>query len=291
MPFKLLSGIEVSKSVYKKLTKKIVKLKSKNIIPGLAVILVGNNPASKIYVRSKTKKFKELGILSKTINVDSKISETELIAIIEELNNDNNFHGILVQLPLPAQINKNKILYTINPLKDVDGFHPENVGMLSIGQPRFIPCTPKGIIKILEYYNISLKGKHIVVVGRSNLVGRPISILTSSPGLSLNGTTTICHSETKDISFFTKQADILISAIGMPEYFSKNNIKKDAVIIDVGINKIKSNNSKGYKILGDFNWSHVTELASYGTPVPGGVGPMTIAMLLDNTILAAENTL
>ena len=163
--------------------------------------------------------------------------------------------------------------------------------MLSIGQPRFIPCTPKGIIKILEYYNISLKGKHVVVVGRSNLVGRPIAILTSSPGLSLNGTTTICHSGTKDISFFTKQADILISAIGMPEYFSKNNIKKGAVIIDVGINKIKSNNSKGYKILGDFNWNHVTELASYGTPVPGGVGPMTIAMLLDNTILAAENTL
>jgi len=208
--------------------------------------------------------------------------------IIYELNNDKKYHGILVQLPLPRHIDKNNIINSINPKKDVDGFHPENAGLLSIGTPRFIPCTPKGIIRLLEFYNISLKRKHVVVVGRSNLVGRPISILTSSYGKMLNGTTTICHSGTKDISNYTKKADVLISAIGKSEFFTSKEIKKGAILIDVGINKINSNNSKGYKIVGDFEWNSISRFASGATPVPGGIGPMTIAMLVENTVYAAE---
>ncbi len=288
MALKILSGIEVSEHVYTQLIQKISRLKSKNIVPGLAVVLVGNDPASKIYVRSKTKKFKDLNLHSNTINVNNSISEKELMEIIYELNNDKKYHGILVQLPLPRHIDKNNIINSINPKKDVDGFHPENAGLLSIGTPRFIPCTPKGIIRLLEFYNISLKRKHVVVVGRSNLVGRPISILTSSYGKMLNGTTTICHSGTKDISNYTKKADVLISAIGKSEFFTSKEIKKGAILIDVGINKINSNNSKGYKIVGDFEWNSISRFASGATPVPGGIGPMTIAMLVENTVYAAE---
>ena len=289
MALKILSGLDVSKHVYSLLTTRISLLKSKKIVPGLAVILVGNNPASRIYVRSKTKKFKDLGLHSTTINVEESISEKKLIKIIWELNNDTNFNGILVQLPLPNHIDLNNIISSIDPKKDVDGFHPENAGLLSIGKPRYIPCTPKGIIKLLEYYDISLNNKHVVVVGRSNLVGRPISILTSSPGKMLNGTTTICHSGTKNLSSFTKTADILISAIGITEFFNSKDIKKDSILIDVGINKIESKNPKGYKIVGDFKWDSISQVASMATPVPGGVGPMTIAMLVENTVFSAEN--
>ena len=289
MALKILSGLDVSKHVYSLLKKRISLLKSKKIVPGLAAILVGNNPASRIYVRSKTKRFKDLGLHSTTINVEESISEKKLIKIILELNNDTNFNGILVQLPLPNHIDLNNIISSINPKKDVDGFHPENAGLLSIGKPRYIPCTPKGIIKLLEYYDISLKNKHVVVVGRSNLVGRPISILTSSQGKMLNGTTTICHSGTKNLSSFTKTADILISAIGITEFFNSKDIKKDSILIDVGINKIETKNSKGYKIVGDFKWDSISQVASMATPVPGGVGPMTIAMLVENTVFSAEN--
>ena len=288
MSIKILSGLEASRSVYQDLRQKVFKLKSKNIKPGLAVVLVGNNPASKIYVKSKTKKFADLDLESTTINVENSIAENKLIEIIKTLNNDKKYHGILVQLPLPKHIDKNKIINSIDPKKDVDGFHPENAGLLSIGKPRFIPCTPKGIIRLLKFYNISLVGKHVVVVGRSNLVGRPISILTSSYGNMLNGTTTICHSGTPDLSTYTKNADVLISAIGKTEFFTSKEIKKDAILIDVGINKINSNNTKGYKIVGDFKWDSVIKIASSATPVPGGIGPMTISMLVENTITAAE---
>tara|TARA_S200000501_G_scaffold7458_1_gene6610 strand:- start:182 stop:1060 length:879 start_codon:yes stop_codon:yes gene_type:complete len=288
MALKVLSGLDVSKQVYIQLIQKISFLRSKNVVPGLAVVLVGNNSASEIYVRSKTKKFKDLKLHSATIKVDSSVSEDKLIQIIDELNNDQKYHGILVQLPLPDHIDKNNVINSIDPKKDVDGFHPENAGLLSIGKPRFIPCTPKGIIRLLKFYNLSLNGQHVVVIGRSNLVGRPISILTSSSGEMLNATTTICHSRTKDLPFYTKSADILISAIGKSEFFTSKDIKKGAVLIDVGINKVNSNNTKGYKILGDFKWNSIKELASSATPVPGGIGPMTIAMLVENTVLAAE---
>ena len=289
MALKILSGLDVSKHVYSLLTTRISLLKSKKIVPGLAVILVGNNPASRIYVRSKTKRFKDLGLHSTTINVEESISEKKLIKIIWELNNDTNFNGILVQLPLPNHIDLNNIISSIDPKKDVDGFHPENAGLLSIGTPRFIPCTPKGIMRMLEHYDISLRGKHVVVLGRSNIVGRPISILTSLKSKGSNATTTICHSGSENIEKHTREADVIIAALGVPNYLTKDMIKQDVIIIDVGINRIDDDSEKGYKIVGDACWEEVTRVSKAVTPVPGGVGPMTIAMLVENTIEAAEN--
>ena len=284
----LLSGKEVSKQVYKNLQEKIIDLKNRNIIPGLAVVLVGENPASKIYVRSKTKIFNKLKLKAKTFHLDVETSEVELVNLISKLNNDVSYHGILVQLPLPKHINSSTIINSIDPEKDVDGFHPENAGLLSIGKPRFIPCTPKGIMKILEHYNISLNGKHVVVLGRSNIVGRPISILTSLKSKFSNATTTICHSGTKDIEKYTKNADVIIAALGIPEFLKKNMVKNRSVIIDVGINRIDADNQKGYNIVGDTKFDDLKESVSAITPVPGGVGPMTIAMLVENTIEASE---
>tara|TARA_B100000073_G_C23715569_1_gene565801 strand:- start:130 stop:1005 length:876 start_codon:yes stop_codon:yes gene_type:complete len=284
----LLSGKEVSKQVYKNLQEKIIDLKNRNIIPGLAVVLVGENPASKIYVRSKTKIFNKLELKAKTFHLDVETSEVELVNLISKLNNDVSYHGILVQLPLPKHINSSTIINSIDPEKDVDGFHPENAGLLSIGKPRFIPCTPKGIMRILEYYNISLNGKHVVVLGRSNIVGRPISILTSLKSKFSNATTTICHSGTKDIEKYTKNADVIIAALGIPEFLKKNMVKNRSVIIDVGINRIDADNQKGYNIVGDTKFDDLKESVSAITPVPGGVGPMTIAMLVENTIEASE---
>jgi methylenetetrahydrofolate dehydrogenase (NADP+)/methenyltetrahydrofolate cyclohydrolase len=285
---KILSGKEVSAAVYNDLQPRISKLKKIGITPGLAVILVGNDPASQVYVRSKGRKFTKLDLFSETIGLPANIDETNLIAKIHELNNDNRFHGILVQLPLPEHLNTNKILFEVNSKKDVDGFHPVNIGKLSSGNPQFIPCTPKGVMRIFEHYNIELSGKHVVVVGRSNTVGRPLSILTSLKTRYANATTTICHSGTHDIPKITKQADILISAIGMKEMIDNSFIKPGAVVIDVGINRVEDDSEKGYKIVGDVNFDKVQNIASAITPVPGGVGPMTIAMLVENTIEAAE---
>ena len=284
----LLSGKEVSKHVYNRLKKKIDILKISNITPSLAVVLVGENPASKIYVNSKTKIFKDLGLHTKTIRLDVEISQEELVDKISELNYDMDYHGILVQLPLPNHVDPNVIINSIAPEKDVDGFHPENAGLLSIGKPRFIPCTPKGIMRILEYYNISLSGKHVVVLGRSNIVGRPISILTSLKSEFSNATTTLCHSGTKNIKQHTKKADVIIAALGIPYFLNTTMIKPGCVIIDVGINRIDFDNEKGYKIVGDVDYDDIRNTASAITPVPGGVGPMTIAMLVENTIEAAS---
>ena len=284
----LLSGKEVSKYVYSGLRNKIDSLKIDSIIPSLAVILVGENPASKIYVNSKTKIFKDLGLHTKTVRLDIDISQEELVDIISELNYDVQYHGILVQLPLPNHIDPNAIINSIAPEKDVDGFHPENAGLLSIGKPRFIPCTPKGIMRILEFYNISLNGKHVVVLGRSNIVGRPISILTSLKSEFSNATTTLCHSGTKNITKYTKNADVIIAALGIPYFLNNTMIKPGCVIIDVGINRIDFDNEKGYKIVGDVDYNNIKNAASAITPVPGGVGPMTIAMLVENTIEAAS---
>ena len=202
---------------------------------------------------------------------------------------DSKYQGILVQLPLPKHINSLKIINAISPKKDVDGFHPENVGWLSIGKPRFIPCTPKGIMKLLKHYDIDLSGKNIVVIGRSNIVGRPISILTSLNTEGANGTCTLCHSRTKNLENFTKKADIVISAIGIPNYLNGQMIKRGSILVDVGINRIDADNEKGYDIVGDADWDSVIDKVSAITPVPGGVGPMTIGMLVENTIQAAEN--
>ena len=284
----ILSGKEVSASVYDSLDQKIKSLRKNNITPGLAVVLVGEDSASQVYVRSKTKTFNRLNLFTKTYRLPSDSSEKELLELIDELNKNNLFHGILVQLPLPSHIDSDKVINRILPSKDVDGFHPENAGLLSIGKPRFIPCTPKGIMEILKYYKIKLDGKHVVVVGRSNIVGRPISILTSLKGENSNGTTTICHSGTKDIGNHTKAADVIIVALGVPGFLKENMIKGGAVVIDVGINRVDDTSEKGYRLIGDVDWEGICKKAAAITPVPGGVGPMTIAMLVQNTVEAAE---
>ena len=284
----ILSGKEVSASVYDSLDQKIKSLRKNNITPGLAVLLVGEDSASQVYVRSKTKTFNKLSLFTKTYRLPSAFSERELLELIDDLNKNNLFHGILVQLPLPSHIDSDKVINRILPSKDVDGFHPENAGLLSIGKPRFIPCTPKGIMEILKYYKIKLDGKHVVVVGRSNIVGRPISILTSLKGENSNGTTTLCHSGTKDIGNHTKAADVVIVALGIPGFLKENMIKEGAVLIDVGINRVDDASEKGYRLVGDIAWEEIYKKASAITPVPGGVGPMTIAMLVQNTVEAAE---
>ena len=284
----ILSGKEVSASVYDSLDQKIKSLRKNNITPGLAVVLVGEDSASQVYVRSKTKTFNKLGLFTKTYRLPFDSSEKGLLELIDDLNENNLFHGILVQLPLPSHIDSDKVINRILPSKDVDGFHPENAGLLSIGKPRFIPCTPKGIMEILKYYKIKLDGKHVVVVGRSSIVGRPISILTSLKGENSNGTTTICHSGTKDIGNHTKAADVVIVALGVPGFLKENMIKEGAVVIDVGINRVDDASEKGYALVGDVAWEEVYKKASAITPVPGGVGPMTIAMLVQNTVEAAE---
>ena len=285
----ILSGKDVSSSVYKGLSERIHALREKGITPGLAVVLVGEDPASQVYVRSKTKTFKKLDLFTQTYRLPKDTSQDELLGLIKELNNDISYHGILVQLPLPKHIESDKVINAIDPKKDVDGFHPENAGLLAIGRPRFIPCTPKGIMRILEQYKIDLNGKHVIVVGRSNIVGRPISILTSMKMDGANATTTICHSGTPNIQYHTKTADVIIVALGVPSFLDHEMIKKDAVVIDVGINRIDADNQKGYKLVGDADWQSIEKKASAATPVPGGVGPMTIAMLVENTVEAAEN--
>ena len=284
---KVLSGLDTAAKVYESFNDRIKVLSTKGVVPGLCVVLVGEDPASQIYVRTKSKKLKSLGLISETIRLDADVTEQKLLSIIEDLNANSKFHGILVQMPLPEHINSQNVINSINPAKDVDGFHPENVGWLSIGKPRFIPCTPKGIMRIFSHYNIDLTGKNIVVIGRSNIVGRPMSILVSSN--NANGTCTICHSRTKNINDYSRNADIIISAIGVPNFLTSEMIKEDSIIIDVGINRIDSDNEKGYKIVGDADYDSVFDKVSKITPVPGGVGPMTIAMLVENTIEAAEN--
>ena len=285
METSILSGLEASKALYSSLESRISDLKDHGIIPGLAAVLVGNNPASEIYVKNKTKKFESLGLKTDVFRLEEKVSEDELLSLISRLNNDADFHGILVQLPLPKHIDSEKVLNAIIPTKDVDGFHPENAGLLSIGKPRFVPCTPKGIMFILKHFNIDLNGKHVVVIGRSNIVGRPISILASLKELG-NATVTLCHSGTKDLKYFSKQADILVAALGSPQFVDSSYIKEGACLVDVGINRIEVDGKS--KIVGDVNQDSVTGIASSLTPVPKGIGPMTIAMLVENTVLSAE---
>ena len=285
METSILSGIEASKALYSSLEGRISHLKDHGITPGLAAVLVGNNPASEIYVKNKTKKFEALGLKTDLFRLNEDVSEKELLSLIEKLNSDDEFHGILVQLPLPKHIDSEKVLNAIVPTKDVDGFHPENAGLLSIGKPRFIPCTPTGMMFILKHFNIDLNGKHVVVIGRSNIVGRPISILASLKELG-NATVTLCHSGTKDLKYHSKQADVLVAALGSPEFVDASYIKEGVCILDVGINRIERDGKS--KIVGDVNQESVSGIASSLTPVPKGVGPMTIAMLVENTVLSAE---
>jgi len=286
----ILSGKVAAEIVYTDLSIRVGSIIKKGVKPGLAAILVGDDPASNVYVRSKTKRFRSMGLHSDTITFHEDVSEDELLLTIDSLNHDKSFHGILVQFPLPEQINSQNIIRSILPEKDVDGFHPENVGLLTMGSPRFIPCTPKGIIRLLSQYEIELSGKHVVVIGRSNIVGRPVSILTSLKSAGANATSTICHSGTINIDDHTRCADVVITAMGSPNYLKGDMLKNGAVVIDVGINRVETGNDKGYKLIGDVQWDSIQDIASAATPVPGGVGPMTIAMLVENTVEAAEST-
>ncbi|MCD6116882.1 bifunctional methylenetetrahydrofolate dehydrogenase/methenyltetrahydrofolate cyclohydrolase FolD [bacterium] len=287
----ILDGKHISKIVKAEVAKEVSDLKNKDIFPKLAVILVGNNAASQIYVRSKERACKKAGIISDTITFSSDISENELKTKIIELNNDKSVHGILVQLPLPAGFNEESVIETISPQKDVDGFHPINFGRLSAGitENLFVPATPAGVIELLKRYDISTAGLNVVIVGRSSIVGKPLGMLFLRRGNLGDATVTIAHSKSEDLKNITKNADILIAATGRPNLITKDMIKKGAVVIDVGINRVPDKNSeKGYKITGDVDFESVSQKASAITPVPGGVGPMTIAMLLKNTIYAAK---
>ena len=289
METKLLKGKPVSNHIKSSLSKLISNLKEDGIVPGLAAVLVGDDPASHVYVRSKSKVFESNDCFSETYKMSKDSSEVEILDLIDKLNNDDRIHGILVQLPLPNHLDSKKILNKVKPSKDVDGFHPLNLGSLFEGNPNFIPCTPNGIIQILDYYKIETSGKHVVVIGRSNIVGKPMFALLAQKFKVGNATVTMCHTGTKDTSYYTKQADIVIAAVGVPEMLNSDMIKEGACLIDVGINRVEDNSSdKGYRLVGDIDIKSVMGKASSITPVPGGVGPMTITMLLYNTVLAAQ---
>jgi len=281
----IIDGKKVAQDIRAELKTDIHKLKeSGRGVPGLVAILIGEDPASQIYIRNKAKACDEVGIKTKTETPDATISEEELLSLIESYNKNKEYHGILVQLPLPNHINEDKVIEAISPQKDVDGFHPISVGNLVIGKDAFRSCTPAGIQELLIRYNIETKGKHLVVLGRSNIVGKPIANIMLQKKEFANSIVTVCHSAAKDISVYTKQADILVAAIGSPEFVKAEMVKEGVVVIDVGINRVEdSTRPKGYRVVGDVKLDEVAEKASFITPVPGGVGPMTIAMLLRNT--------
>ncbi len=284
----ILDGKKISSDIKSEIKNCVLKNTKKGLRPPhLAAILVGNDGASLTYINSKIKSCDEVGYESSLYHYNIKISEQELLEKIDELNSNEKIDGYIVQLPLPRHINQNKVINRISPLKDVDGFHPQNFGSMSQGFDSFIPATPHGIIELIERYEIKTSGKSCLVIGRSNIVGRPISILMSQKSKFGNATVTLAHSNTKNLIEISKSADIIISALGIPEFLKSNMVKKGVVVIDVGITRVKDlTKKKGYKIVGDVDFEGVSKKASYITPVPGGVGPMTIAMLLKNTLRA-----
>ena len=289
MAAKIISGTDVAKEIREELKKEVATLKEKNgVIPGLVTILVGENPASISYVTAKQKTSKDLGFYSIQDNQPKDISEDQLLKLIDTYNRDPKIHGILVQLPLPKHIDENKVLYAIDPKKDVDGFHPVNVGKLMIGEADYLPCTPAGIQQLLIRSGVETKGAEVVVVGRSNIVGKPIANILLQKQKGANATVTICHTATRDTAFHTKRADILIVAAGKAKAITADMVKEGAVVIDVGVNRIGMTESGKALLCGDVDFEGVKEKASMITPVPGGVGPMTITMLMMNTVKAAK---
>ena len=282
MTAQLIDGNALSRQLRESVAQRVVTLKTQGITPGLAVVLVGDNPASQVYVRNKVKACEDTGMHSVLEKYDANMTEAELLARIEALNDDPSIHGILVQLPLPAHMDAHKVIETISPAKDVDGFHVASAGALMVGQPGFWPCTPYGCMKMLESIGYSLRGKHAVVIGRSNIVGKPMAMML----LQQNATVTICHSATPDLKAMTLQADVIVAAVGKRNVLTADMVKPGAVVLDVGMNR----NDEG-KLCGDVDFAGVKEVASYITPVPGGVGPMTITMLMVNTLESAERLL
>ena len=277
----IIDGVALSAQLREDVTRRTLALKARGVTPGLAVLLVGDNPASQVYVRNKVKACADSGLHSVLERHDADMSEAALLARIEALNNDPSIHGILVQLPVPAHIDANKVIEAISPAKDVDGFHIASAGALMVGQPGFVPCTPYGCMKMLESIGYDLRGKHAVVIGRSNIVGKPMAMLL----LQKNATVTICHSGTKDLKAMTLQADVIVAAVGKRNVLTADMVKPGAVVIDVGMNRTPEG-----KLCGDVDYEGVRQVASHITPVPGGVGPMTITMLLVNTLESAERS-
>lgn len=283
----IIDGKQVAADIRAEVAQKVAALKKNGKNACLAVILVGENPASVSYVTGKQKALAEVGMQDRSVHLPENTTEEDLLKLIDQLNNDDTVHGILVQLPLPKHINEDKVIMAISPEKDVDGFHPVNVGNMMIGRPGFLPCTPHGIIVLLQRMGIETSGKHAVVIGRSNIVGKPVSVLLAQK--SVNCTVTLCHTGTKNLPEITKQADIVVVASGHPHTLTGDMIKQGAVVIDVGVNRIPDYSKKsGFRLVGDCDFDDLKEKASFITPVPGGVGPMTIAMLMVNTLESAE---
>ena len=290
MAAEIIDGFSIAQQVRQKAAEDAAELANKGIVPCLAVVLVGENPASISYVTAKEKALEEAGMKGRDIRLPEETSEFDLLTLIQDLNEDAGVHGILVQLPLPSHIDEDKVIMAIRPEKDVDGFHPVNVGNMMIGRRSYLPCTPHGVLVLLKTMGIPTAGKHAVIVGRSNIVGKPLSVLLTRR--EYNATVTLCHTGTKDLASFTRQADILIAAAGSPGMVKAHMVKEGAVVIDVGVNRIPDSTKKsGFRLCGDVDFEAVKEVASYITPVPRGVGPMTIAMLMMNTVEAARASL
>ena len=289
MTAQIIDGKQVAADMRAELKDEVVKLKEQGIVPGLAVVLVGEDPASKSYVTAKERACEEMGIYSNDNRLAADTSQEELMALVEKLNKDPKINGILVQLPLPDGLNEAEVLLAINPAKDVDGFHPVNVGKMVVGEKAFLPCTPHGILQLLIRSNVTIKGAEVVIVGRSNIVGKPLANMLIQKNATGNATVTVCHTRTKDLSFHTKRADIVIAAAGRPNTITADMVKEGVVVIDVGVNRVEdATKKKGYRLVGDVDFEAVKEKASLITPVPGGVGPMTITMLLYNTVESAK---
>lgn len=288
MPAKIIDGKQVAADMRNELKEKVAKLKERSIVPGLAVVLVGEDPASRSYVTAKERACREIGIFSDDNHLPEDTTQEDLMALVNKLNNDPKINGILVQLPLPKHLNESQVLLAIDPDKDVDGFHPVNVGKMVVGEEAFLPCTPHGIIQLLLRNNVTLEGAEVVVVGRSNIVGKPIANMLIQKSETGNATVTVCHTKTKNMAEHVKRADIIIAAAGWPNTITADMVKDGAVVIDVGVNRVEDATKKtGYRLVGDVDFEAVKEKASLITPVPGGVGPMTITMLLYNTVESA----
>lgn len=289
MPAKIISGKDIAREIRDELNERVASLAEKGLVPGLATVLVGENPASRLYVGMKNRAAAEAGIHSRQLTLPESAGEAELLGLIDDLNNDPAIHGILVQLPLPRQIDESRVLLAIHPDKDVDGFHPVNVGRLATGDPDVLaPCTPRGIIEMLLRSGTDPSGRHVVVVGRSNIVGKPMALLLLRKAPGGNATVTVAHSRTPDLGAVTRTADILIVAVGWPNTVTREMVKPGVTVIDVGTNRVDDpTHPRGYRVVGDVDFDGVSQVASAITPVPGGVGPMTIAMLLANTVEAA----
>lgn len=289
MTAQIIDGKQVAADMRVELKEEVAKLKEKGIVPGLGVILVGEDPASKSYVTAKERACENIGIYSDNNRLSAETSQEELMALVEKMNKDPKINGILVQLPLPKGLNEAEVLLAIDPAKDVDGFHPVNVGKMVVGEKAFLPCTPHGVIQLLKRSGVTIEGAEVVIVGRSNIVGKPLANMLIQKKPNANATVTVCHTRTKDLTYHTKRADIVIAAAGRPNTVTADMLKEGVVVIDVGVNRIEdATKKKGYRLVGDVDFEAVKEKASFITPVPGGVGPMTITMLLYNTVESAK---